>query len=218
MSPPLTRRRPPQAPVHELGRQIQVVNLYLREASSTSARKRKHQEIQDEQDLAHLLEDLIAAHRQLKADSIYTLSTKPSVWETSEALEEALPEALPRLLQRDREMIMVPQLLRRWARVFGWPARAASVLPLLTLTFVPFSLYVPSLLSSPSPPSPAHLLKEPASRPFALPSFASGWSAFERHSACKRPKASRGTDRTGQATRSVSTSRRRPNNHPARVQ
>lgn len=102
-----------QAPVHELGRQIQIVNAYLRDASSTSAKKRKYQEIQDEQDLAHLLDDLIAAHSQLKPDSIYTLSVKPSIWETAEALEEALLEAIPRLVERDREMIMIPKVLRR---------------------------------------------------------------------------------------------------------
>jgi len=104
---------PPQAPVHELGRQIQIVNAYLRDASSTTAKKRKYQEIQDEQDLAHLLDDLIAAHSQLKPDSIYTLSVKSSIWATAEVLEEALLEAIPRLVERDKEMIMIPKVLRR---------------------------------------------------------------------------------------------------------
>lgn len=91
---------------------MQIVNAHLRRVAGPRLR-RDHQQAQDEQDLAHLLEELIATHAHLKPLSIYAFSCKPSIWATAEALEEVLPAAVARFIERDREMILVSKLLRR---------------------------------------------------------------------------------------------------------
>lgn len=93
------------APIHELAHQIKVVNAYCREAEAIG--DPTHDTLWD------LLDELIEAHNTLSAVSVFGMSGKTSVKETSEEFIRLMPSFRKRLKQREYDFILVPPVKRR---------------------------------------------------------------------------------------------------------
>jgi len=93
------------SPVHELAHQIQVVNAYCREAEYIA--DPTHDTLWD------LLDELIEAHNALAPVSVFGMSGKSSVKETSEEFIRLMPSFRKRLKQREYDFVLVPAVKRR---------------------------------------------------------------------------------------------------------
>lgn len=95
------------SPVHELSRQIQVINAFCREAEYIS--DPTHDTLWD------LLDELIQAHNHLSPISVFgTASTsKQSVRETAKEFLKLMPSFSKRLAQREYDLVLVPPRKRR---------------------------------------------------------------------------------------------------------
>ena len=95
------------SPVHELSRQIQIINAFCREAEYIS--DPTHDTLWD------LLDELIQAHNHLSPISVFgTASTsKQSVRETAKEFLKLMPSFSKRLAQREYDLILVPPRKRR---------------------------------------------------------------------------------------------------------
>lgn len=101
-----------QAPIYDVAEKIQQVNFELHLPQVQGLLASRQQE-QDRQDLAHLLEELVGCHSQLKPRSIFGLTRKASAWRTGAELYAMLPEFVEHLQRRDQQMLILPPLLRR---------------------------------------------------------------------------------------------------------
>ena len=93
------------APVHELERQIHIINAYCREA-----------EFLDDptfDSLWDLLDELIEAHRTLAPHSLFTLSVKKSIRETAKEFMTLMPQMRKRLDQREYDFILMDPMKKR---------------------------------------------------------------------------------------------------------
>jgi len=95
------------SPVHELSRQIQIINAFCREAEYIS--DPTHDTLWD------LLDELIQAHNHLSPISVFgTASTsKESVRETAKEFLQLMPCFSKRLAQREYDLSLVPPRKRR---------------------------------------------------------------------------------------------------------
>jgi len=93
------------APIHELSHQVQVINAYCREAEMI--KDPTHDTLID------LLDELIEAHNHLAPVSVFGLSGKNSIKETSEEFIKLMPSFKRRLKQREYDFILVPPVKRR---------------------------------------------------------------------------------------------------------
>lgn len=93
------------APIHELAHQIKVVNAYCREAEYIGD--------PTHDTLCDLLDELIEAHNTLSGVSVFGMSGKTSVKETSEEFIRLMPSFRKRLKQREYDFILVPAVKRR---------------------------------------------------------------------------------------------------------
>ena len=95
------------SPVHELSRQIQIINAFCREAEYIS--DPTHDTLWD------LLDELIQAHNHLSPISVFgTASTsKESVRKTAKEFLKLMPSFAKRLAQREYDLILVPPRKRR---------------------------------------------------------------------------------------------------------
>ncbi|XP_038067918.1 uncharacterized protein LOC119737550 isoform X2 [Patiria miniata] len=93
------------SPVHELSRQIQIINAYCREAEYI------HDPIHDT--LWDLLDELIEAHTRLSAVSLFSESVKSSIRETAHEFMKLMPAFKKRLAQREYDFILMTPLKRR---------------------------------------------------------------------------------------------------------
>ena len=84
---------------------MQVVNAYCREAEMIG--DPTHDTLID------LLDELIEAHNHLAPVSVFGLSGKNSVKETSEEFIKLMPAFRRRLKQREYDFILVPPVKRR---------------------------------------------------------------------------------------------------------
>ena len=93
------------APVHELERQIHIINAYCREA-----------EILDDptfDSLWDLLDELIEAHRTLAPNSLFALSVKKTIRETAKEFMTLMPQMRKRLDQREYDFILMDPMKKR---------------------------------------------------------------------------------------------------------
>ena len=93
------------APVHELERQIHIINAYCREA-----------EFLDDptfDSLWDLLDELIEAHRTLAPHSLFTLSVKKTIRETAKEFMTLMPHMRKRLDQREYDFILMDPMKKR---------------------------------------------------------------------------------------------------------
>lgn len=93
------------APVHELERQIHIINAYCREA-----------EFLDDptfDSLWDLLDELIEAHRTLTPQSLFSLSVKKTVRDTAKELMTLMPQMRKRLDQREYDFILMDPMKKR---------------------------------------------------------------------------------------------------------
>lgn len=93
------------APVHELERQIHIINAYCREA-----------EFLDDptfDSLWDLLDELIEAHRNLSPQSLFALSVKKSIRETAKEFMTLMPQMRKRLDQREYDFILMDPMKKR---------------------------------------------------------------------------------------------------------
>lgn len=93
------------APVHELSRQIQIINAYCREAEVL-------------EDPAHpslwaFLAEMVDAHSSIAPNSIYGTSTKGSIPQKVEYLMELIPTLKKRLEQREYDFILWTPINKR---------------------------------------------------------------------------------------------------------
>ena len=93
------------APVHELSRQIQIINAFCREAEFI------HDPTHDT--LWDLLDELIEGHNRLTKVSVFGTSGKRSIRETAKEFLKLMPLFAKRLAQRDYDLILVPPVKRR---------------------------------------------------------------------------------------------------------
>lgn len=93
------------APIHELSHQVQVINAYCREAEML--KDPTHDTLID------LLDELIEAHNSLAPISVFGLSGKNSIRETSEEFIKLMPSFKKRLRQREYDFILMTPLKRR---------------------------------------------------------------------------------------------------------
>jgi len=93
------------APIHELAHQIKVINAYCREA--------EYIEDPTHDTLWDLLDELIEAHNTLVKVSVFGMSGKSSVKETSEEFIKLMPSFRKRLKQREYDFILVSPVKRR---------------------------------------------------------------------------------------------------------
>lgn len=93
------------APVHELSHQVKVINAYCREAEYIG--DPTHDTLWD------LLDELIEAHNALASVSVFGMSGKNSIRETSEEFIKLMPSFRKRLKQRECDYILVPPVKRR---------------------------------------------------------------------------------------------------------
>ncbi|XP_047123331.1 uncharacterized protein LOC100206956 [Hydra vulgaris] len=100
-----TRAIPLFAPVHELAHEIKVINAFCREAEILS--DPTHDTLWD------LLDELIEAHNELSPVSVFGMSVKSSVRETSEEFIRLMPSFRKRLMQREYDFILISPLKRR---------------------------------------------------------------------------------------------------------
>ncbi|EDO46899.1 predicted protein, partial [Nematostella vectensis] len=93
------------APVHELERQIHIINAYCREA--------EYLEDPTFESLWDLLDELIEAHRALSPQSLFSQSNKKSVRETAKEFMKMMPQMRKRLDQREYDFILMSPLKKR---------------------------------------------------------------------------------------------------------
>lgn len=93
------------APVHEIERQIHVINAYCREA--------EYLEDPTFESLWDLLDELIEAHRALSPLSMFSQSVKKSVRETSKEFMKLMPQMRKRLDQREHDFILMGPVKKR---------------------------------------------------------------------------------------------------------
>jgi len=93
------------APIHELSHQVQVINAYCREAEML--KDPTHDTLID------LLDELIEAHNSLAPVSVFGLSGKNSIKETSDEFIKLMPSFKKRLRQREYDFILMTPLKRR---------------------------------------------------------------------------------------------------------
>ena len=93
------------APVHELAHQIKVINAFCREAEYI--KDPTHDTLWD------ILDELIEAHNALSPVSVFGMSGKNSVRETSQEFIKLMPSFKKRLAQREYDLILVPPMKRR---------------------------------------------------------------------------------------------------------
>lgn len=93
------------APVHELERQIQIINAYCREAEV----------INDPtfDTLWDLLDELIEAHTVFNSQSLFSESNKKTAHETANELMKIMPAFRKRLDKREYDFILVKPVKRR---------------------------------------------------------------------------------------------------------
>lgn len=93
------------APVHELERQIQIINAYCREAEV----------INDPtfDTLWDLLDELIEAHNVFNSQSLFSQSNKKTVHETANELMKIMPAFRKRLDKREYDFILMNPVKRR---------------------------------------------------------------------------------------------------------
>ncbi|KAJ7386621.1 hypothetical protein OS493_008772 [Desmophyllum pertusum] len=93
------------APVHELERQIHIINAYCREA-----------EFLDDptfDSLWDLLDELIEAHRTLAPHSLFAQSVKKTIRETAKEFMIMMPQMRKRLDQREYDFILMDPMKKR---------------------------------------------------------------------------------------------------------
>ena len=93
------------APVHELERQIHIINAYCREA-----------EFLDDptfDSLWDLLDELIEAHRTLAPHSLFAQSVKKTIRETAKEFMILMPQMRKRLDQREYDFILMDPMKKR---------------------------------------------------------------------------------------------------------
>ena len=93
------------SPVHELERQIQIINAYCREA--------EYLEDPTFDSLWDLLDELIEAHRRLAPQSLFSQSVKKTIRETAKEFGKLMPQMRKRLDQREYDFILLSPLKRR---------------------------------------------------------------------------------------------------------
>lgn len=93
------------APVHEIERQIHVINAYCREA--------EYLEDPTFESLWDLLDELIEAHRALSPLSMFSQSVKKSVRETAKEFMKLMPQMRKRLDQREHDFILMDPVKKR---------------------------------------------------------------------------------------------------------
>ena len=95
------------SPVHELSRQIQIINAFCREAEYIS--DPTHDTLGD------LLDELIEAHNHLSPVSLFGSATtnKESIKETATEFLKLMPSFSKRLAQREYDLVLVPPKKRR---------------------------------------------------------------------------------------------------------
>ena len=93
------------APVHDLSHQIKVINAYSRETEYIG--DPTHDTLWD------LLDELIEAHNSLVKVSVFGMSGKNSVKETSEEFIKLMPSFRKRLKQREYDLVLVAPIKRR---------------------------------------------------------------------------------------------------------
>ena len=93
------------APVHELERQIHIINAYCREA--------EYLDDPTFDSLWDLLDELIEAHRTLAPHSLFTLSVKKSVRQTAKEFMTLMPQMRKRLDQRECDFTLVDPMKKR---------------------------------------------------------------------------------------------------------
>ena len=93
------------APVHELERQIQIINAYCREAEITGN--------QTFDTLWDLLDELIEAHNVFNSQSLFSQSNKKTVQDTANELMKIMPAFRKRLDKREYDFILMNPVKRR---------------------------------------------------------------------------------------------------------
>ena len=93
------------APVHELERQIQIINAYCREAEVTGN--------QTFDTLWDLLDELIEAHNVFNSQSLFSQSNKKTVQDTANELMKIMPAFRKRMDKRDYDFILMNPVKRR---------------------------------------------------------------------------------------------------------
>ncbi|CAB3980623.1 Hypothetical predicted protein [Paramuricea clavata] len=93
------------APVHELERQIQIINAYCREAEVTGN--------QTFDTLWDLLDELIEAHNVFNSQSLFSQSNKTTVQDTANELMKIMPAFRKRMDKREYDFILMNPVKRR---------------------------------------------------------------------------------------------------------
>ena len=93
------------APVHELERQIQIINAYCREAEITGN--------QTFDTLWDLLDELIEAHNVFNSQSLFSQSNKNTVQDTANELMKIMPAFRKRMDKREYDFILMNPVKRR---------------------------------------------------------------------------------------------------------
>lgn len=93
------------APVHEIERQIHIINAYCREA--------EYLDDPTFESLWDLLDELIEAHRALSPLSMFSQSVKKSVRETAKEFMKLMPQMRKRLDQREYDFILMNPVKKR---------------------------------------------------------------------------------------------------------
>ncbi|XP_064625710.1 uncharacterized protein LOC135486661 [Lineus longissimus] len=93
------------APVHELARQIQIINAYTREAEMM--KDPLHDTLWD------LLDELIDVHSSLSPKSLFSESIKDSIRETANKLMKMMPVFAKKVNERDYDFILVNPVKKR---------------------------------------------------------------------------------------------------------
>ncbi len=101
-----------QAPVHELNRQIQLVNRELNLPPLPGLMASRQQQ-QDRHDLAHLREELAGCYAHMYPHSIFSTTTKTSVWRTEALLRPWIGGFARHLHSRQKQYVLAPVLWRR---------------------------------------------------------------------------------------------------------
>ena len=93
------------APVHELERQIHIINAYCREA--------EYLDDPTFDSLWDLLDELIEAHRTLAPHSLFAQSVKKTIRETAKEFMTMMPQMRKRLDQREYDFILMDPMKKR---------------------------------------------------------------------------------------------------------
>ena len=92
------------APVHEIERQIQIINAYCREAEVTGN--------QTFDTLWDLLDELIEAHNIFNSQSVFSQSNKKTVQDTANELMKIMPAFRKRMDKREYDFILMNPVKR----------------------------------------------------------------------------------------------------------